>query len=105
MRRFYYQILVWPCDHDSEDYNEKRESVGYWSIDEASAAIDEHHQFLKDGYKWSYITVKKMCNIWGETLEEYGNEMPDCSPLENLPKYVKKAIGSIMTMTFNNEEV
>ena len=101
-KKFYYQILVWPADHDSDDYNEKRESIGFWSIEEADMAISEHLQFLSDGYKWSYITIKKMCNVWGETIEEYGTEMADCMPLECLPKYVQKKLGSIMTMTFDD---
>ena len=98
-KKFYYQIIVWPCDHITGD---QHESVGHWSIDEAAEALAEHLEMIAAGFKWSYITVKKQCNVWGDTLEEYGNEMLDCDPLEYLPKYVQRKLGPILTMTYED---
>lgn len=97
-KKHYYKILVWPCDNI--DDNIKSDGIEFFDISESKLAIQHYEQLTSSGFNDAYITVKKMCNVWQDCIEEYGNEMMDCTPLECLPKYVQRRLGRIMYMYY-----
>ena len=86
-----YEIIIWTGSNIG--------SIGIYEITESKQAINHYNENVKNGLLESYITVKKHneADKCGD-YEEFGNEMGDCTPMCFLPKYVKKALGDIVTM-------
>ena len=98
-KKIYYELIVWACDH-KDDHLLPRD-LEFISIDnnqavkEAIALMELNHQ---EGWEDSYVTIKKRCSETLEELDEYSNESLDCSPLEDLPKYIQKRIQPLIKL-------
>tara|TARA_R100000231_G_scaffold115294_1_gene85782 strand:- start:622 stop:930 length:309 start_codon:yes stop_codon:yes gene_type:complete len=98
-KKTYYELIVWAGDH-KDDHLLPRD-VEFIRINDKRAAIEAIEAMSlnhKEGWIDSWISIKKR-DADGEEIEEYSNESLDCSPLDDLPKYILKRIKPLIELT------
>ena len=98
-KKTYYELIVWSGDH-KDDHLLPRD-VEFFSIDNNQAVIEAIEAMIlnhKEGWIESWISIKKR-DADGEEINEYSNESLDCSPLDELPKYIQKRIEPLSKLT------